>query len=978
MKEDKRTNIIKKKKRGFGFKIFIAFIVLICFVLAIAGSVIIYYLVTVPDLEELSPSPIAETSKVYAIDGSLLTEFHATENREIIPFSKMSENIKNAVIAIEDKRFYEHEGVDYKRIIGALITDIKAGGYEQGASTITQQYVKNVYFSHEKTIRRKVNEAIIAIQLERYYTKDKILEMYLNTVYFGSGAYGVEKAAQTYYGKNAQDLTISEAALLAGLLRSPEVYSPFNNMENAKNRRNTVLDLMKEQGYITDKQYMDAIDEPIIVNVSGLQSTNNQDRFAPYFIDFVKQQLYEKKFTDYDVFKGGLRIYTTLDKGIQTNAENVFDKIFQSPIEPSYSLISVDPTNGYISAMVGGKDYNESKFNIVTQGKRQPGSVFKVPVLMEAIRQNINPQKTYNPNGPISIEIPGSKPWVVDNYGGEKFGESMDITNATIHSVNVVYAQLTMEIGADNIEKLLENMNIHDIGNNPAIGLGGLEKGITPLDVSKIFSTLASGGIYHEPVCIIKITDSKGEILYEYTPEKSSETKRIIDEPKAFLITQILQRVITEGTGKNANIGRPCAGKTGTTSDFRDAWFAGYTPELVTIVWMGHQDNNKPMEPINGRSITGGAFTAEIWREFMSETLKDKPVSQFKVPGDGLVEIQICKDSGKLPTLWCPAESLESRLFSKEEIPTEYCDIHNKITIPDISGLPVDQGRQILSDMFFQINESYEFSGEYEEDIILKTDPPAGTVIEVLDNVNPTITIFISQGAEKTMMPDLTGQTKDSAESILRDMGLSISNIITDFSSTQPVDLIFNQNPPPGSEVTPDTQITIYISKGINPSQSVPEAIGLSKSEAINKMNNAGFSNIVILEEESKSVIGLVIKQSPSAGTIYAKDQPISITISKGVKVPDVTGMQKSSAVNQLTLLGFLVEISNDNNVQGKIISQNPQGNTFADFGSKVILTIEDIEETTTSSTQSETSSSSSSSSSSTTSTTSTTTVQHE
>jgi len=601
--------------------------------------------------------------------------------------------------------------------------------------------------------------------------------------------------------------------------------------------------------------------------------------------------------------------------------------------------------------------------------------VFKVPVLMEAIIQNINPQKTYNPNGPITIEIPGSKPWIVDNYGGEKFGESMSIIDATIHSVNVVYAQLTMEVGADNIEKLLIDMNIHDIGNNPAIGLGGLEKGITPLDISKIFSTLASGGIYHEPVCITKITDSKGEILYEYAPEKSSETKRIIDEPKAFLITQILQRVITEGTGKNANIGRPCAGKTGTTSDFRDAWFAGYTPELVTIVWMGHQDNNKPMEPINGRSITGGAFTAEIWREFMSETLKDKPVSQFKVPGDGLVEIQVCKDSGKLPTLWCPAESLESRLFVKGEIPSEYCNIHNKITIPDISGLHIDQGRQLLMDMFFQINELYEFNDEYEKDIILKTDPPAGTVIEVIDNANPTITIFISQGAEKIIMPDLTGQTKDSAESILNEIGLSITNIITDFSNLQPADLIFNQNPSPGSEVTLDTPITIYISKGVNPSQSVPEVIGLSKFDAINIMNNAGFNNIVISEEESKSIIGLVIKQSPSAGTIYAKDQPISITISKGIKVPDVTGMQKSSAVNQLTSLGFLVEISNDNNAQGKIISQSPQGSTFADFGSKVILTIEDIKETTTSSTQSETSSSSSSSSS-TSSTTTTTTIQ--
>ena len=963
----KRNNEITKQKKGCGFKIFVTFIILFCFAAVIFGAVALYYIATVPDLEDLNPTPVAETSKVYAIDGSLLTEFHATENREIIPFSKMSENIKNAVIAVEDKRFYSHEGVDYRRIIGALIADIKAGGYAQGASTITQQYVKNTYFSQEKTVRRKINEALIAIQIERHFTKDKILEMYLNTVNFGSGSYGIEKAAQTYFGKNAENLSISESALLAGLLKLPEVYSPFNNIEKARNRRNIVLGLMKEQGYITSSEYKEAVNEAVTVNVSGLMNSNTENRFAPYFIDFVKQQLYEKKFSDYDVFKGGLRIYTTLDKELQVAAENSFTKVFPNPIDPSYSLVSVDPCNGYIYAMVGGKDYNASKFNIATQGKRQPGSVFKVPVLIEAIRQNINPQKTYNPNGPITIDIPGSKPWVIDNYGGQKFGESMNIIDATINSVNVVYAQLTMEVGSDNVEKLLNNMDIYDIGSNPAIGLGGLEQGITPLDVSKIFSTLSSGGLYHEPVCITKITDSKGEVLFEYLPEKNPSFKRIIDEPEAFLATQILQRVITEGTGRNANIGRPAAGKTGTTSDLRDAWFAGYSPELVTVVWMGYQDSNRPMEPINDRNITGGSYPAEIWREFMSEALKDRPVSQFKIPGEGLNEIQVCRDSGKLPTFWCPSENLEFRLFVKGEIPTKYCDVHNKITVPDVTGMNSEQCRQLLNSLFFSVSEIIEINNEYEEDTVFKTDPLPGTVIETSDNINPLITIFISKGTEKIIMPDLTGQTRNSAENILKEAGLSLSNIITDYSSFQPADLIYDQDPAPGTEVAPGTGVTVYISKGINPSQTaVPDIIGLSRQDAVKKLNNAGFLNISILEEENKSPIGFVFKQSPAPQTIYNKEQVVIITISKGIKVPNVIGMQKSEASTLLSSLGFTVETTGGADSSSKIISQTPLGETFAEFGSKITIKAEDTQETTTTGTQASTTTTSSSTTSST------------
>ncbi|MBC8389910.1 MAG: transglycosylase domain-containing protein [Actinobacteria bacterium] len=405
-------------------------------------------------------------------------------------------------------------------------------------------------------MKRKINEAAISIKLERHYTKDKILEMYLNTIYLGSGTYGVEKASQVYFGTSAKDLTLPQAALLAGLVRAPESYSPFNNIEKATSRRNLVLRLMHEQGFIESNQYLEVIASPVVLSEYGLKDNlDYSDRIAPYFVDYIKEILYMKKFTDYDVFKGGLKIYTTLDLDLQNKAEEAIKTVFPQEIGPSYALISMNPGNDYIHALIGGKDYSESKFNIAIQGKRQPGSIFKTMVLMESLNQNLSPNTKYNPNGPITIDMPSDPDWVVDNYGGKKYEDEMSVVDATIYSVNVVYAQLMMKVGADNVDRLCSQMEISDIGNNPTIALGGLEFGITPLDVCKAFSTLASGGHYYEPVAILKIADSADNILYEYDNQENESNKEILEEPVAYYITQILKRVITEGTGKGANIG---------------------------------------------------------------------------------------------------------------------------------------------------------------------------------------------------------------------------------------------------------------------------------------------------------------------------------------------------------------------------------------------------------------------------------------
>jgi penicillin-binding protein 1A len=918
---------------------------LLVLVLATGGILVLYYLNSLPTLEELTPSPIAQTSKVYSIDGSLITEFHSEENREIISFHEMSQYIKDAIVAVEDKRFYEHQGVDYIRIIGAFIADIKAGDLSEGASTITMQYIKNIYFTPEKTFRRKINEALIAVQLERNYTKDKILEMYLNTICFGSGAYGIQKASKIYFGIDASELSLSQAALLAGLVRIPELYSPFNDIEKSKIRRDLVLQLMYDQGFINTDQYLDALAEPVVINENPtVDSEIYGSRIAPYFIDYVKQRLYEKKFTDYDVFKGGLRIYTTLDTDMQEKAEDAIKTIFPKDPGPSYSLISVDPDNGYIYALIGGKDYNISKFNIATQGKRQPGSVFKTLVLIESILQNFSPNNTFNPNGPITIDMEEGPDWQVHNYNNQTFGEDeMTVVDATVQSVNVVYAQLMMKVGADNVENLCSDMEIYDIGSNPAIAIGGLETGITPLDLSKVFSTLASGGIYRQPICILKITDYQGNLLYEYDPDNNESEHRVLEEPVSYYITQILKKVIESGTGRGADIGRPAAGKTGTTENNVDAWFAGYTPDLVTVVWMGHPEASQPMEPINGRVVVGGTYPADIWREFMSSALENIPVSDFKKPDKELIDVKICSDSGLLTTFWCPEESIEWQIFIEGEEPEDICNVHNKVEVPDVIGKSFEDAKKILEDLYFVVEETYGFNEIYNKNIVFKQNPESGEVIESLTGEKLNIILYISKGKETFNMPDLVGLDLDDAEEIIEDFGLILSSTVYDFSDEQPADIIFDQNPVPASKVSKSDTVTLYISKGENPQSTVPDVLQMTEEEAIEELKAQGFEIISVYYEGSTEEKDLVFSQTPVAGTLYEKTHEVIIKISLGVKVPNVIDMTREEAELELNELGFEVEILPDEETYGKVISQTPEADEYLNYGS--IVTIEIMEE---------------------------------
>ena len=524
--------------------------------------------------------------------------------------------------------------------------------------------------------------------------------------------------------------------------------------------------------------------------------------------------------------------------------------------------------------------------------------------------------------------------------------DEMTVVDATINSVNVVYAQLMMKVGPENVEKMLAEMDIKDIGSNPAIALGGLEKGITPLDVVKIFSTLASGGVYREPVCILKITDAEGNVLYEYDADKNEKNTRILESPVAYYVTKILERVITEGTGKGANIGRPAAGKTGTTSDYKDAWFGGYTPDLATVVWMGYLETSKPMDKIDGRTVTGGSFPADIWREFMSSALKDVPVSDFTSGSGELTDVEVCTESGLLPVFWCPKESLGFMIFEKGKEPTEVCNIHNKVPVPDVIGQNINDVRQMFTDLNFVINEIYEFNDTYNEEIIFKTDPAAATILESLTGEPLSINLYISQGLQTYDMPDLKGQSKDYASQTLANLGLSAPNFVFDFNIEQPVDKIFAQEPAAYSKVTKTTPITIYISKGENPEGSVPNVIGMTETDALSMLENAGYKNITVILEESDKEIDKVFAQVPESGTVYAKSGEVVIKISKGIKVPDVTKMEKAGAISMLEGLGFVVNILPDATAAGKVKTQAPAAGTYLNYGSTVTIEI-DISGTT-------------------------------
>ncbi|HXV56272.1 MAG TPA: PBP1A family penicillin-binding protein [Gaiellaceae bacterium] len=585
------------------------------------------------ELPQLEPGNERRTERlgyIYASDGkTVLAVLRGSESRIVVGSEEISPVMKQAIVAVEDRRFWEHRGIDMRGMARAVWADIRSKDFVQGGSTITQQFIKNQYTSQERTVSRKLKEAALAWQLEQRWSKDRILTAYLNTIYFGNGAYGIEMAARVYFDKRARDLELHEAALLAGLPANPGAYDPAANPDVARARRTTVLRLMLEQDLVTPEDYREANEAPMPRPRSiGLPGTEKR---VQHFAEYVKQQLIPY-YGSGEVYGGGLKIYTSIDLELQRLAREAIDKWLTDPKGPTASLVAVDPRDGRVLAMVGGESFRKSQFNLAVQGQRQTGSSFKPFVLASALEQGISPQTVFT-SEPTVINL-GDKLWSVGNYEGAYAGP-IDLQEATIHSDNAVYAQLTAQVGPRNVAATATRLGItRPLDDYFAIGLG--VEAVSPLEMARAFASLAAGGrrldgsvLGNVPRAVLRVEDGRR------VDSNDPVERQVIDPNNAAIVTSILERVITEGTGRRAQLPRPAAGKTGTTENYGDAWFVGYTPQLAVAVWVGYPNRLKPMETeFYGEPVAGGTFPALIWRSFMRDALDhlEEPPEAFPAP----------------------------------------------------------------------------------------------------------------------------------------------------------------------------------------------------------------------------------------------------------------------------------------------------------------------------------------------------------
>jgi penicillin-binding protein 1A len=669
---EKRFNLDSKFKRT---RMKYAFIAVILLVISLSLTAAGFHTITegLPDVADL-PDRLSYTSSIYNGDGTvLIATLNSVEYRKNIRLKSMPEHLKQAFVATEDERFYRHFGVDVRATLRAIEANIATQSTAQGGSTITQQLAKNVYLTHDKTVLRKMQEWVLAVRIERLYSKDRILEMYLNQLFLGYNAYGVEAASSLYFGKGADQLSLAESAMLAGIAKSPNALSPRDHYDRAKARQAIVLNLMVKNDYITEEEAEVAMNEEVVI--PPLKSAKYQ---FPYFVDYVLSELLRTYGAEL-VYRGGLAVYTTIDPVMQREAEDaiaeILDKAFPQTEEPGpeVALISMDPNTGYIKAIVGGRKHDSVMGLNRALQTRQPGSAFKpVAVFAPAIASGFSPESMIQ-DAPITLSV-GTQIWSPKNYNNRYLGR-ISLREAAARSVNTVAVRLIDTIGVGNslasIQNLgittleLENPKINDKG--PAIALGGLTRGVTPLELNSAYGVFASGGYLAQPIAILKVVDSSGKVL----DEKKPEVRPVLDPGVAYLVTDMLKDTIEERYGtaaRNGHIGRPAAAKTGTTNDTRDAWFVGYTPDLVTTVWMGY-DRTKNM-----RNVYGGGYPAQIWNRVMQVGHRYISSHDFDVP-DNLEQVKICSVSGLLPSSQCSSRNIVTGWFIAGREPVNKCNV---------------------------------------------------------------------------------------------------------------------------------------------------------------------------------------------------------------------------------------------------------------------------------------------------------------
>ncbi len=614
------------------------------------------------------------------------------EKRRLIRYADIPDNLKYSVLAIEDRRFFSHPGLDPFRILGAALRNLRAESYLQGGSTITQQLVKN-YFLREtdeagrrvapRTMRRKVQEALLAFVLERRATKEEILELYLNEIYLGQvGSFsinGVGQAARMYFGKDVGNLTLAESALLGGLIQSPNRYNPYRHAERATERRNVVLRAMQDAGFVEPAAAQAAIAQPLHV-----QQQSSDSAEAPYFVDLVREQL-EKRYVGADLVTQNLTIYTTLDVHLQTLAQqalrNGLSKVEKmvkredgTPVQGC--LIAMEPTTGSVVALVGGRSYGSSQYNRVAQARRQPGSTFKPFVYLAAFQASIE-DPALPPITPATIvdDVPTvflyeDKEYIPENYEGKYFG-NVTLRRALAHSLNVATVKVAEMIGFDRVADLWSKRlgMSANVKGYPAVALGSFEA--TPIELATAYNVLANGGLKVEPVTVLRVLDERGQTLEQHV---SQPPRRVVNEEAAFLVTNMLRSVMNEGTAAASRawgFAPDAAGKTGTTNDMRDAWFAGYTPDLLCVVWVGFDDNT----PIN---LSGARAALPIWVDFMKAALAGVKTRQFVPPLENITFAQICRETGLLARPSCPKVVNEAFAIinGRDTAPTQECGLH--------------------------------------------------------------------------------------------------------------------------------------------------------------------------------------------------------------------------------------------------------------------------------------------------------------
>jgi penicillin-binding protein 1A len=745
-----------------------------------------------------------QNSYIYAGNGQILAILRGSENRKVVASDQIADVMKQAIVAVEDKRFFEHRGIDLHGILRALWADVTNQKVVQGGSTITQQFVKNAFTGQQRSFGRKLKEAALAWQLEQQWSKDRILTAYLNTIYFGNGAYGIEQAAQVYFGKTALTLTLSQAALLAGIPSDPTLYDPVTHPRLARERRARVLrDMLAEQD-ITYAQYRVALAAPLPppedVHLPGSQGP------APYFTNYVKQLLVDRYGTG-RVFGGGLQVHTSIDLNLQDIARQAISQWLPSDSGPAAALVAIDPRDGRVLAMFGGRNFHESQFNLAVQGERQPGSAFKPFALAAALQQGISPSTTFVSH-PVRITLDTGKIWYVHNYEGSNLG-TIDLESATIHSDNTVYAQLAKVVGPQAIANSAHELGITSrLDPYFSIVLGG--EAVNPLEMARAYSSFADGGqridgsiFRNHPRAILSVNgEANAPVPY-----------RALGANDAAIVNRFLQEVVLEGTGVRAQLsdGRPVAGKTGTTENYGDAWFVGYTPQLAVSVWVGYPNRLRPMTTeFNGQPVAGGTYPALIFKTFMEKALAylgdqpeafaaptfPAPVTERVVLRDGVWQ----RDNGQ-------CKGTVSLVFFSDEVPSRLADCRpNEVDVPNVLGLDFDDATATLSSQPLKAQAIYKPANPGQRvGVVVGEIPSAGSHLSALD----TVRLVLAKPLHG-VVPDVVGQAESAALARLTDRGLK-PDVVGILAGAGTGEHVISQHPAAGVAAAPGMKVTLVV-----------------------------------------------------------------------------------------------------------------------------------------------------------------------